>query len=124
LSYFRLGIACPFLEDESCSIHADRPVACREYLVTSPAEACAQPTPQTVRMIRLPLQVSHALGRIDEGGEPGSDRRWVPLIVAPAWARAHPVVPAKRPGTDWIKRLVENLTGRDVPGPPPAPPLC
>jgi Fe-S-cluster containining protein len=34
---------CPFLEDESCSIHPDRPLVCREYLVTSPAELCAGP---------------------------------------------------------------------------------
>ncbi len=40
-AYFRLGIPCPFLEQESCSIHADRPLACREYLVTSPASCCA-----------------------------------------------------------------------------------
>ncbi len=36
LEYFRRHVACPFLEDESCSIHPDRPIACREYLVTSP----------------------------------------------------------------------------------------
>ena len=35
LEYFFEGVACPFLEEESCSIHQDRPVACREYLVTS-----------------------------------------------------------------------------------------
>jgi Fe-S-cluster containining protein len=44
-TYFRQGIACPFLEDESCSIHSDRPLACREYLVTSPAANCRQPSP-------------------------------------------------------------------------------
>ena len=43
LDYFRQHIACPFLEDESCSIHPDRPIACREYLVTSPPEHCAEP---------------------------------------------------------------------------------
>jgi len=35
LEYFFEGVACPFLEEESCSIHQDRPVACREYLVTT-----------------------------------------------------------------------------------------
>src|SRR6478736_2744986 len=47
LEYFRMGIACPFLEDESCSIHRDRPLTCREYLVTSPAENCSSPSPET-----------------------------------------------------------------------------
>ena len=43
LDYFLTRIPCPFLEDESCSIHPDRPIACREYLVTSPAERLRQP---------------------------------------------------------------------------------
>ena len=34
--YFLQGIACPFLEDESCTIYCDRPASCREFLVTSP----------------------------------------------------------------------------------------
>ncbi len=41
LAYFREGIACPFLEEESCSIYADRPLICREYLVTNHAKFCA-----------------------------------------------------------------------------------
>ena len=48
LEYFYDGIPCPFLENESCSIHAVRPLACREYLVTSPAENCAKPSAETV----------------------------------------------------------------------------
>ncbi|HEX6174905.1 MAG TPA: YkgJ family cysteine cluster protein, partial [Candidatus Binatia bacterium] len=44
MSYFRLGIPCPFLEDEACSIHAERPIKCREYLVISPAANCRQPS--------------------------------------------------------------------------------
>ena len=43
-AYFAMGVPCPFLEDESCSIHPERPLVCREYLVTSPAELCAGPT--------------------------------------------------------------------------------
>ena len=31
LAYLRLGIPCPFLEDESCSIYEDRPLVCRDY---------------------------------------------------------------------------------------------
>src|SRR3546814_4912333 len=45
LDYFRAGVACPFLVDESCGIYAVRPMKCREYLVTSPAANCADPTP-------------------------------------------------------------------------------
>src|SRR5262245_41076467 len=29
VEYFRQGIACPFLEDECCSVYRDRPASCR-----------------------------------------------------------------------------------------------
>src|SRR5262249_44693347 len=61
--YFEQGIACPFLEKESCSIYADRPIACREYLVTSPAEHCAHPSAETVRCVKMPLKFGTALAR-------------------------------------------------------------
>jgi maleate isomerase len=53
--YFRLGLACPFLEDSACSIYEDRPFVCREYLVTSPAERCNDPFMTPVEGIRMPL---------------------------------------------------------------------
>jgi len=39
--YFAQRVACPFLENESCTIYAERPSVCREYHVTSPAERCS-----------------------------------------------------------------------------------
>lgn len=38
--YWGLNIPCPFLEDGSCSIHPHRPLACRQYLVTSDSAHC------------------------------------------------------------------------------------
>lgn len=38
--YFAAGIACPLLEDDRCSMYEDRPIVCREFLATSPAERC------------------------------------------------------------------------------------
>jgi Fe-S-cluster containining protein len=118
VDYFRLGIACPFLEDESCSIHADRPITCREYLVTSPAEHCARPTRETVETARIPLKVWTAVARFDK--LPPGERflRWVPLILAPEWADAHPDETPPRPGPELLKELFEYLTGKDVPPPP------
>ena len=46
-------VACPFLEDESCSIYESRPLICREYLVTSPAENCANPRPSNTAKIPI-----------------------------------------------------------------------
>jgi Fe-S-cluster containining protein len=112
MRYFQEAIACPFLEEESCSIYADRPSACREYLVTSPAENCRRPTPETVQVVKLPLKMWTALARFDEVSPTRRFIRWVPLILAPEWASAHPEDPATRPGPELVRELFERLTDR------------
>jgi Fe-S-cluster containining protein len=120
LQYFSLGIPCPFLEEESCSIHADRPLACREYLVTSPAEECARPSRDKVRCLKLPLKVSGALARVSQDPNLPS-RPWVPLIVATEWADRHPGMAPPSPGPELFRRFFEKVTGKDLPPPPPKP---
>ena len=113
--YFRLGIACPFLEEESCSIHPDRPVRCREILVTSPAEHCADPDHNAVHTVETPARASNALMRMDDrAGEPYL--HWVPLVLALRWAAAHDET-APRPGTEWLQRFLQMLgKGSDYEG--------
>jgi Fe-S-cluster containining protein len=111
-SYFHLGIACPFLEDESCSIHADRPIACREYLVTSPAVNCADPRPGTIDPVELPGKVWTALARADSAGRPGRFIAWVPLVLAPDWAAAHPDASEPRPVEEVFKGVFAELARR------------
>ena len=85
LDYFFQGIACPFLEEESCSIYTDRPIPCREYLVVSPAENCARPSPEAVKCLKIPAEVSRAVRCFNPEQSPG---RWVALILALEWANA------------------------------------
>lgn len=118
IDYFQQGIPCPFLEDESCSIHPDRPITCREYLVTTPAEHCARPTRTTVDTVRIPLKVWPALARFDRLPQGEKFIRWVPLILAPEWSENVPDQAAPRPGPELLKELFENLTGQHVPPPP------
>lgn len=121
LDYFFVGVACPFLDDESCSIHKDRPLACREYLVTSPAEHCANPAPEKIQRVKLPVQVSKAVRRLTEDGDGAS---WVPLILALDWADAHPPKAPRRTGIEWVELLFKELSGsrresEDEAGPQP-----
>lgn len=108
--YFRLGIACPFLEEESCSIHLERPAACREYLVVSPPEHCGEFAPEKIKRLEIPVRVSKALRRFnaDEGK---ALNRWVPLILALDWADAHPDEATPRDGTEILRDFFEQLTG-------------
>ncbi len=76
MEYFRKGVACPFLEDEACSIHSDRPLACREYLVTSPPQHCKAPTAETIKMVKLDGYPSQALQEAE------AKTGWLPLVLA------------------------------------------
>jgi Fe-S-cluster containining protein len=108
LEYFGLGIPCPFLEDESCSIHADRPIACREYLVTSPAAHCAEPSPERVRTVSLPGKVSSAVSRTGEA--PATGTPWVPLVLALEWAGASGGDEPPRPARTILEEFFRHLT--------------
>jgi len=99
--YFALGVACPFLEEESCSIHAERPLVCREYLVTSPATLCAGPAQEGVTPVAVPKFSMAARKMQDE-----SDG-WFPLALLRRQTRR----PAGcRPGPEWVQRFLKGLT--------------
>ena len=80
LRYFFLGIACPFLEEDSCSIHPRRPLACREYLVSSPPACCAAPTAGSIVPIVPKVKPSAALIRTDR--HTTGTEGWTPMITA------------------------------------------
>jgi Fe-S-cluster containining protein len=97
LAYFKAGVPCPFLENESCSIYADRPLACREYLVTSPAANCANPTAESIQMVPLPGRLSRAVMAEDRSATAGG---WVPLVLSLDWADDHPSLQRSSPAGD------------------------
>jgi Fe-S-cluster containining protein len=113
VQYFLQGIACPFLEDESCSIYVDRPATCREFLVTSPAEKCALPTNEEVRIVKLPFRVMSALARFDPVTPPAKHIRWVPLVLALEWAAEHPDETPPRPGPELVRELFQHVADRE-----------
>jgi Fe-S-cluster containining protein len=105
-AYFALGLPCPFLEDESCSIHPERPLVCREYLVTSPAELCAGPAQEGVTPVAVP-KVSLAARTLQDDGDD-----WFPLALLLAWARERPRKGTRRTGPEWVQRFLARLAGK------------
>jgi Fe-S-cluster containining protein len=109
--YFLERMPCPFLEEESCSIYGERPISCREYIVKSPPENCAQPPPSTIQRVPLPVSFFSALSRFGEP-PPGPDEyRWLPLVMALEWAATHPDETRPRPGPELLRELLAH-TGR------------
>lgn len=116
VEYFIDQIACPFLEDESCSIHENRPIACREYLVTSAAEHCSSPTAETIKMVPIPAKPSVALCSISQSNTKGSSIRFVPLITALEIARQHEEDTEEKTGESWMAEFFTKLAKGEIPG--------
>lgn len=106
LRYFLAGIPCPFLENDSCSIHPQRPLACREYLVTSPAAACSHPEPGVISPVPIPLKPSHALIRLDAESTASPGWRTMPDSLT------DPKLPTDRPVPDpigFLRNFLDRL---------------
>ena len=106
LAWFKLGVPCPFLVEESCSIHPDRPLVCREYLVTSPPAACAVLGSGGVRQIAVPRRVWAVISR---STSPDGELEWMPLVEALDHAAQNPAPVSLRTGPDHVETLLKEL---------------
>ena len=86
-AYYALRMPCPFLEDEVCSIYEQRPSACRELLVTSPAELCQDLIHNPVNLIPSPFRIGTVLSTLWADCLHGPVRL-IPLPFALDWAKA------------------------------------
>jgi Fe-S-cluster containining protein len=89
LRYFALGIPCPFLEDDRCTIHPIRPMRCREYMVASPPEHCAHPESKEILGVKPPVLLSRVLSKWNTSGETRSTD-FILLTMLDEWIAAHP----------------------------------
>jgi hypothetical protein len=77
LGYFHLQIPCPFLDGARCAIYDNRPLSCREYMVTSPSGNCARFGESEILRVRMPGSI---LTRLTTG--PTGTQCRVPLVLA------------------------------------------
>ena len=107
-SYYAKFVACPFLEDESCSIYDERPLVCRGFLVTSPAANCANIDGAGVQ--RLPIFARSGDALILIASKPGSSRTAsMPLIQLLEWTDRNSDDGDRRTGPEWLGMFTEML---------------
>ena len=110
VQYHRSGATCAFLENDACSIYTSRPAACREYLVSSPAENCAKVGETIVTRFPISIRMAHALSGVAArvlGGEP----LLLPLAFAINWAENNEEIGAQRfDGHMLVNLLLEQLS--------------
>ena len=109
MKFFYEGIPCPFLEDEACSIHASRPIICREYLVTSPAVNCTRPTAQNINMVPLPIKPSRTVEQLGRTGRM-KDEGFLLLVRALELAEKYPENFPEKSGPEWVDDFFSKLT--------------
>jgi Fe-S-cluster containining protein len=61
IAYMNLNLPCPFLHEQSCSVYQNRPLSCREFMVTSDPVYCIKPDPERVEVVVLPRRVSNVV---------------------------------------------------------------
>lgn len=105
--YYKLYLDCPFLENERCTVYDERPIVCREFLMTSPAENCR---PLREPLERVPISVGANRGLFWLFREPGEMQApWVALAMLMEWADRRPTRPAPEPGHELVRRFVERM---------------
>jgi len=112
--YWRLQMPCPFLEENSCSIHPLRPFACREYNVTSPPALCANPLDNPIRGVHIPRSMTTAMARLVAELYEGPLAP-IPLGLAMGWAEEHDHLRRRTwPGVWLFNRMMHHATGSDL----------
>ena len=108
-AYYALRMPCPCLDNETCSIYADRPAACRELAVTSPATECQEMTKQTVQPVPVAVRLSTALSLL-WADLTGTAPRLIPLPLAVDWARRHKEEQTNQwAGTELFEKAMDKV---------------
>ena len=101
IRYFRIQVPCPVLDGTSCLIYEQRPLACREYLVTSARERCDRFGEETVERVPLPFSL---FSHLTQNGRPASE----PLVLALQRSEQRADREDLLPGVAHLKRLLED----------------
>lgn len=106
MAWYRQHMDCPFLEDGACSIYADRPITCREFMVTSPVAGCEALDREQIVPLTRAVSVSSVLALTTaERGQ----AVWLPLTDALHYVETHPEAAPERTGPQWVDAFIGRL---------------
>jgi len=81
--YVSLGVCCPFLSENICTIYENRPLACRDYFVHGGGSVCANADVAT-EPVKMPVPMVEVLGQL-AGELEDDDIEAVILPLTPVW---------------------------------------
>lgn len=106
--YYELRLDCPFLENDSCVIYEERPIACREYNAVTPSEMCENFDPG-IETLERPVRLGEALTQAGNEVAKAKDMAIaLPLVLEWVTARAQ-VFSGEYDGEKLFWALVEAI---------------
>jgi len=107
--YGGLGLRCPLVADGLCTLYPQRPVACREHIVTDSALACNVNRTSESHAVGMPVNIVQVLGQLAAELE-GADIEAVMLPLALPWAEENIERSQRRwSAVPMVERFVELL---------------
>jgi Fe-S-cluster containining protein len=105
--YWNQELACPFLLNESCGIHAQRPCACREYNVTNAPGFCARPLAANIKRITIHRKMTTALAKT-AASLVSAPPILIPLATIPHWCERNAAIGRMRwNGVELFNRMLD-----------------
>jgi len=107
--YGGLGLRCPLVADGLCTLYPQRPVACREHIVTDSALARNVNRTSESHAVGMPVNIVQVLGQLAAELE-GADIEAVMLPLALPWAEENIERSQRRwSAVPMVERFVELL---------------
>ena len=107
--YGELKLTCPFLSESLCMLYEQRPLACREHIVTGSSGPCQKDRKCRPNVVPMPVSILEALGQL-AGELEQTDVEAVMLPFSFSWAQDN-LQRAERvwPAVEMVRRFVEIL---------------
>ncbi len=105
--YSDLELVCPFLSNNICSKYNNRPIACREYLVTGTELLCKPGQQGDFHKVDLPVSILECLGKLCSELEQ-TDIEAIMMPLALPWSEENLVRNEKtRPAPEVVEHLIK-----------------
>jgi Fe-S-cluster containining protein len=105
--YSSLKMSCPFLSNDLCITYDQRPVACREHVVTTAAKLCQEKWSDQALSVAMPVRITDVLSQLSAELESSSPEA-IMLPLALPWAENNLTRGQRQwPAIEMVERLFE-----------------
>jgi len=107
--YAECALTCPLADGDLCGLYDQRPIACREHMVTSDPALCEGFQPGRGRLLPMPVSMLDALVDLTSQVE-ATQPEAIIMSLAPAWVQLNrPRQERTWPAMELVARLIDTI---------------